>query len=161
MKKRKVLRLGHRVGLTRWVLLVGLLGNCQSHHQAETHNPADSTAHPSPLSGPAARLEKAVLATHDSVMNQMGHLVQLQREVTTRLEGADEPTKKRGLQISLQLRRADDAMMDWMNQYNGDTLRQLDQQQAVDYLKSQQQKVNAMSQQMRQSMTDAREYLKK
>ena len=141
------------------VLLTGLLvGACQSkndHHAAHHH--ADSTTH---TSGPVADLEKKILAVHDSVMPRMSDLMRLQKEVSAKLANADGSEKEKGLQISQQLKQADETMMDWMHQYKGDTLKELDQQQALDYLKIQEKKVNAMSSLMRKSLTDAEKYLK-
>ena len=137
------------------VLLSLLAGSCQSkkeehHHHEETTNSA----------GPVAELEQQVLATHDSVMNQMSDLMRFKKAVSVQLEKVtDDATKKRGLAISEQLNGADRLMMDWMHEYNGDTLKKLDQTSALAYLKDQQTKVNAVRDTMRKSLAEAKQYV--
>lgn len=50
-------------------------------------------------------------------------------------------------------------MMDWMNEYNGDTLSKLDEAKALSYLRSQQVRVLQVRDKMRRSIADARAYL--
>jgi len=107
-----------------------------------------------------ALLEKNVLAVHDSVMPLMSELMRLKKEVSTKLaESADPTIKEAGLDVSTQLEKADRGMMEWMNQYNGDTLPKLEPNKAMEYLKGQQVKVNEMSRMMRKSIADAKTYL--
>ncbi|MGM9507929.1 hypothetical protein ACS5NO_09385 [Larkinella sp. GY13] len=110
--------------------------------------------------GPVAELEKQVLAVHDSLMLQMNDLMRMQEEVSVKAEKSDTPSREKGLQVLRQLKQADEVMMDWMHQYKGDTLKQLDQEKALNYLKIQQGKVNSLSRLMRQSLADAENYLK-
>lgn len=108
-----------------------------------------------------AELEKQILAVHDSMMPQMSELLQFQKDVAAKVAESDGLAKEKGLQISQQLKNADDAMMDWMHQYKGDTLLHLGQEEALAYLKDQQEKVQAMRDLMRKSLTDAENYLRK
>jgi len=152
------------------VLLIGLfLTRCQSKPSTESeahsgHSTAQTPAKPQAV----ADLEKQVLAVHDSVMPAMSELMTLKKEVTQRLAELDGQSpsvaisqrKAQGQAVSAALTLADKAMMNWMHQYNGDTLATLNEEQAMVYLKAQRQKVNAMSQRMRQSITNAQDYLK-
>lgn len=145
-----------------FILLIGV--GCQS--KTDGHKqPEDAQA---TVVSPVAELEKAVLATHDSAMADMSELMRLEKEVKLQLTNvatqapSTEPGQRQeqGLAVSNALSKADAAMMDWMHEYNGDTLAKLDQQQAMQYLKDQQQKVNVMRQLMLESMRNAKAYLK-
>jgi hypothetical protein len=139
-------------------ILIGvslLAGSCQSKKEEHSHHDATTN-----VGGPAAELEKQVLATHDSLMNQMSDLMRLKKVVSAQVEKEnDNAAKKRGLAISEQLKGADQLMMDWMYKYNGDTLKKLDQARALAYLKDQQRKVNAVRDKMQKSLADAKHYV--
>ncbi|RRB04547.1 hypothetical protein [Larkinella rosea] len=147
------------------VLAIGFLflfnWACESNKQAETHHhhQPDSSIQTA-LPGPVAELEKDVLAIHDSLMDRMSEMMQLQEDVSLKLQKAGGQTQERGLQILQQLKETDERMTDWMHHYKGDTLPQLDEKNGVAYLKGQQAKVNKLSQRMRKSMADAQTYLK-
>lgn len=151
-------------------LLIGLfLTGCQSKPSTESDaHSGQSTAQTPARSQAVADLEKQVLAVHDSVMPAMSELMALKKEVTQQLADLDGQSpsvalnqrKAQGQAVSAALTLADKAMMNWMHQYNGDTLETLNEEQAMAYLKAQQQQVNAMSQLMRQSITNAQNYLK-
>lgn len=142
---------------------------CQSKPTSEaTTPPTDSTAQTESKSKSVADLEKQVLAVHDSVMPAMSDLMKLKKEVTQQLSELDKQPvsadirqrQAQGKAIKAALDQADQSMMDWMHRYNGDTLAKLKEQQALDYLKAEQQRVDAMSQLMRKSINDAQAYLK-
>ncbi|WP_080056378.1 hypothetical protein [Spirosoma aerolatum] len=151
-------------------LLIGLFClACQSKKlSTDAANQADSSVLIKAKSQSVADLEKQILALHDSVMPAMSDLMKLRKQVTEQLgELEKEPMsadvrqrKERALAIKAALDKADTSMMDWMHTYNGDTLVQLTEQQAMAYLKDQRQRVNAMSQLMRKSIDDAKAYLK-
>lgn len=140
--------------------LLGLLGSCQSKKQPDDHHHYHTASDSGQTTGPVAELEKQVLAVHDSMMLQMTDFMRIQEEVSVKVEKSDRPSREKGQQVLRQLKQADEVMMDWMHQYKGDTLQQLDHEKALDYLKIQQEKVNSLSRLMRQSLTDAQNYLK-
>ena len=143
---------------------------CQSKPSSETttHEAMESTAQTVTKPQPVASLEKQILAVHDSVMPAMSDLIKLKKEVIQQLTELDKQAvsanvrqrKQQGMAVKTALDHADQSMMNWMHQYNGDTLAKLNEQQALAYLKDQQQRVSAMSQLMRKSITDAQAYLK-
>lgn len=141
--------------ITGLLVVVSLLaGSCQSKKEEHSHHDDTTNAVRA-----VAELEQQVLATHDSVMNQMSELMRLKKVVSAQLEKVtDNAAKKRGLAISEQLDQADHLMMDWMHEYNGDTLKKLDQARALAYLKDQQTKVNAVRDTMQKSLADANHY---
>lgn len=142
--------------LTGVLLVVSLLaGSCQS--KTKEHSHPDGTTN---AAGPVAELEQQVLATHDSVMTQMSELMRLKKVVSAQLEkAADDAARKQGQVVREQLEGADRLMMDWMHEYNGDTLKKLDQTQGLVYLKDQQTKVNTVREAMRKSLADAKQYV--
>ena len=141
-------------------ILVGLAllaGSCPSKTGEHSHPAAE---HEATATGPVADLEKQVLATHDSMMPQMSELMRLEKAVSVHLKKtSDEAEKKRGMAIREQLDGADQLMMDWMHEYNGDTLKKLDQTKALAYLREQQTKVNTVRDTMRKRMAEAKRYL--
>ncbi|CAN5487957.1 hypothetical protein BH09BAC4_BH09BAC4_24690 [soil metagenome] len=142
--------------ITGILLALSLLaGSCQS--KTKEHSHPDGTTN---AAGPVAELEKQVLATHDSVMTQMSELMRLKKVVSAQLEKVkDAAARKQGLIVRAQLEGADQLMMDWMHEYNGDTLKKLDQTQGLVYLKDQQTKVNTVREAMRKSLADAKQYV--
>ncbi len=143
-------------------ILVGLAllaGSCQP-KTSEHHHPDTEQVTTATVANPVAELETQVLATHDSVMAQMSELMRLKKAVSTQLEKVnDKAGKKQGLVINEQLDGADQLMMDWMHEYNGDTLKKLDQAKALVYLKDQQAKVNTVRDAMQKSITNAERYI--
>lgn len=104
---------------------------------------------------PAKQLEEAVMAQHDSSMKLMGDIVRLKKQVSEKAAGAAA-----GKVLVDSLTGANDAMMNWMNQYNGDTLGKLDQAKALDYLNSQKKSIDQVQQRMKKSIADASQYVK-
>lgn len=141
---------------------------CQSKSSTETVDQPDSTGQISAKPQAVADLEKQILAVHDSVMPAMSDLIELKKQVIEQLSELEkEPTSSEARRQKEQLRavkaaldKADASMMDWMHTYDGDTLTKLREDQALAYLKDQQQRVKAMSQLMRKSIDDAKAYLK-
>lgn len=150
------------------LLLAGLsLAGCQSNHNHTATTGPDSSTVSAAKPESVADLEKKILAVHDSVMPAMSDLIRLKKEVAQHLTGLDQQPasveirqqKEKGLALKAALEQADQAMMDWMHTYNGDTLSSLDESNALAYLREQQLRVQAMREQMRKSISDAQAYL--
>lgn len=143
------------------LLLLALLTMAACQSKTNEHNHADhAQATEAGSKEPLAKLEQEVMAVHDSAMNQMSDIMRLKKQVTAKAsQTSEQGTKSRGETLKTQLDEADRAMMDWMHQYNGDTLGKLDQAKALDYLRDQQTKVNAVHDQMRRSIAEANTYL--
>lgn len=142
---------------------------CQSNSSTGSEgSSAESTEQATPSSSAIADVEKQIMAVHDSVMPAMSDLMRLRKQINQQLTELDaKPAskeltqrKEQGQNLTAELTKAEEGMMDWMHQYNGDTLKTLSEDKALDYLKDQHQKVNTMSQLMRKSITDAQTYLK-
>ncbi|GAA4455471.1 hypothetical protein GCM10023189_23320 [Nibrella saemangeumensis] len=118
--------------------------------------------------------EKEVLAIHDEVMPRLDSVMVLRKQITQRIDSLDkaggstqaasatlrtDDEKSQLMLLSQRLREADSLMMDWMSRYNGDTLKQLDQAQAVQYLEQEKEKITNVKDKINSSIADARRYL--
>lgn len=137
--------------------LILLAVSCQSGPQSDQHQHTAAQT----TKNPVANLEQQIMAVHDSVMPRMSDLLRLKKEVAAKADKSTQgAVKEEGVAIRSQLDQADNAMMDWMHQYNGDTLGKLDQAKAVEYLNDQQAKINKIRDQTEKSISDAQKYLK-
>lgn len=67
----------------------------------------------------AAKLEQEIMDIHDSVMPEMSHVLRLRREISQLMETPAPVSAKDSLQqVSYQLTKADQEMMNWMHQYH-------------------------------------------
>lgn len=136
-----------------FALFFFLLSACQSRqNEREDHTGAQK--------GPVAVLEDQVLAIHDSIMPAMSELLKLKKAVAAQTQKQpQERVREQGRAIGRRLDEADEGMMSWMNQYDGDSLRKLDEAKALAYLRDQHIRVLRVRDQMRQSIIDAQAYL--
>jgi len=124
-----------------------------------------------PKESGVARLETEVMALHDRVMPRTDELIDLKSQVSARLNALDslaktgqlppdrEARRREGLAVSLALTEADNAMSDWMNQYNADSLKTLDEAGAEAYLLGEKKKIEAVQKQYDTSIERAKKYL--
>ncbi len=132
---------------------------CQSKNEQHEHHHEHATSEVAATDS-VGRLEQEILAIHDSIMPHMSELMRLKKAVSAKIEAAkDDAGRKDGLAVSSELEQADQAMMSWMNQYNGDTLKKLEPAQAMTYLRDQHGKVKDMSQIMQVSIDHAKAYV--
>ncbi|AYQ33181.1 hypothetical protein [Runella sp. SP2] len=125
-----------------------------------------------PQKDQATKLEKEVMMIHDAVMPKMGELISLESAISKRIAQLDSITQsnpsdtssqsslKKAFQLSGQLKKADDGMMDWMHQYKGDSLKKLAPEEAIKALTQEKIKIEQVSDDMLKSMEDAQKYLK-
>ena len=145
------------------LLLITVIGqSCGLPNGDKSHNHGARHEHATGSSQSAtAALEGEVLAIHDSVMPKMSDIMRLKKAVSAKVEQADQATlKQRGLTLRRQLDEADRAMMDWMHQYNADTLAKLDQAKATEYLRAEKVKIERVQTQMQTSIAGAEEFVK-
>jgi hypothetical protein len=113
-----------------------------------------------------------LMAIHDSIMPAMGTIMNLKQSVSADIlitdsliavRSTDALKKQKALALDIQIRldEADRAMMDWMHQYKGDTLKKLDSAQATAYISDQKQKIVAVRDLMQKSIADAKLYVSK
>lgn len=145
--------------LTIAVLITLLAGACQANTGSSTHQmpTADETA----TTEQVAQLEGQVMAVHDQVMPLMSELMRLKKSVSAKVDTSRTGDRKQqGVVLGQQLGQAGEAMMNWMQQYNSDTLAKLNPAQRTRYLQSQQTKINEVRDQMRQRIADAKKFLR-
>ena len=116
------------------------------------------------------KLEKEVFSIHDEVMPQSSKLMELQEQISQDVATTDslvkrnlnptlEKRKADGLAIAEALKDADAAMMDWMHNYQGDSLKTLKVAAAMPYLETEKTKINVVRDKMLQSMNRAQKFL--
>lgn len=125
-----------------------------------------------PQKDQAEKLEKEVMMIHDAVMPKMGQLVSLESAISKRITQLDsiaqknpkdtsaQASLKKALQLSTQLKKADDGMMDWMHQYKGDSLKKLAPEEAIKALTNEKIKIEQVSDDMLKSIENAQKLLK-
>ncbi|XWW44650.1 viral A-type inclusion protein [Fibrella sp. USSR17] len=121
---------------------------------------------------PVDKAQKEVLALHDEVMPRIDDIMKLKKELNGKLTALDSmrgtPTetvrideqKAQVRQLVRHLIEADRLMMDWMDQYKGDTLKKLPEADALRYLAEQKQLINNAKAKIDQSIAQSQNYLK-
>lgn len=139
-----------------------LLGSC-----ATKESSTESTT----SGDPVAELEAGVMASHDSTMGHMDDIMRLRKAVRKKLAVTDsllklgkkdaalQTDRERGEAIANDLNAADKGMMDWMHGYSVDTLKKLDQQKAMEYLKAEKAKIDKVNELTKKSLADAASYV--
>jgi hypothetical protein len=116
--------------------------------------------------------EKEVFVIHDEVMPKMGQLMDLKTGLSKEIATIDSLTKisandslqkrkEEALALSLALTEADEGMMDWMHNYNGDSLKALSDTEALNAMSAEKTKISAVREKMIAGIKKAEEFLKK
>ncbi len=116
--------------------------------------------------------EKEVFVIHDEVMPKMGQLMDLKTGLSKEIAAIDSLTKisandslqkrkEEALALSLALTEADEGMMDWMHNYNGDSLKALSDTEALNAMSAEKTKISAVREKMIAGIKKAEEFLKK
>jgi hypothetical protein len=116
--------------------------------------------------------EKDVFVIHDEIMPQMGQLMEykstLSKEITVldsllKINANDslQKRKEEALALSSTLQEADKGMMDWMHDYNGDSLKTLSSDEALKAMAAEKAKISAVREKMKEGMDKAAQFLKK
>lgn len=116
--------------------------------------------------------EKEVFVIHDEVMPKLGQLMEykeaLSKEITSldsllKIKTIDslQKRKEEALALSTSLQEADKGMMDWMHDYNGDSLKTLPGDEALKAMNAEKTKIGTVRDKMLESMSKAAQFLKK
>ncbi|MEI7585297.1 viral A-type inclusion protein [Runella sp.] len=116
--------------------------------------------------------EKEVFVIHDEVMPKIGQLMEykeaLSKEITSldsllKIKSIDslQKRKEEALALSSSLQDADKGMMDWMHDYNGDSLKTLSGDEALKAMNAEKAKIGAVRDKMLESMGKTAQLLKK
>jgi hypothetical protein len=122
--------------------------------------------------GSVEQTEKEVFVIHDEVMPKMGQLMELKTGLSKEISAIDslvkitpndslQKRKEEALALSVALTEADQGMMNWMHDYNGDSLKALSGEEAVKAMNAEKTKISAVRDKMLESMAKAEQFLKK
>jgi len=95
---------------------------------------------------------ESVMFVHDEVMPEMSTINKLRRQIKKLPNQNAETTD-----LIQKLEAADDSMMDWMQTFNLDRKSEIHNQ--LEYLDSEQEKINKVSKDMKESIAAAKAYL--
>lgn len=113
------------------------------------------------------KLEAEVMAVHDEIMPKMGDIMALKEGLAANLKKTDSTSanyrkiKQETDSLSYLLTDSDNGMMDWMDQYNADTLKAISAEDASKYLLDQKLKINIVKQSTIKNIDVVKAYLKK
>jgi len=94
----------------------------------------------------AIKLEKTILAIHDTVMPRMGEIVALRKSIEQLIQLDSTKVSTDSLTIVLKtVIKADKDMMDWMHQYKSPNMKS---DTAISYLTNQFNKINKVEEQI-------------
>lgn len=153
------------------ILALFILAGCNSENKDSSHtDTTNAHDHGSHAAGDPRVAE--VMAIHDSIMPQMGAIMDLKQKITANLKTTDsllvvkstdvlKKRKEEAFTLHIQLDKADKEMMNWMHQYKADTLEKLGDSEATAYIADQKQKIETVRNQMNKGIADARAFLDK
>jgi hypothetical protein len=117
--------------------------------------------------GEVEKLEAEVMAVHDEIMPKMGDIMSLKEDLIANLKKVDSTStnypklKQETDSLSYLLTDADNGMMDWMDEYNADTLAAISSEEGAKYLLKQKTKINSVKEVTLKNIDAVKKYLKK
>ncbi|WP_460638306.1 hypothetical protein [Larkinella harenae] len=114
------------------------------------------------------KMQDQVMVVHDEVMPRTGELMDLKEKISLRIDSlskitpsseATQTRQQQGIAINQALTAADSVMYDWMNNYNADTLRGMDETQAKSYLDEELKKITVIKTQINDGINQAKKFL--
>lgn len=156
------------------ILALLILAGCNSENKDSSHSDTTKThehsGHGSHVAGDPRVAE--VMAIHDSIMPQMSAIMDLKQKITASLKTTDslltvkstdvlKKRKEEAFALHIQLENADKEMMNWMHQYQADTLEKLGDEKATEYIADQKQKIVTVREKMNKSIREARAFIDK
>lgn len=112
-------------------------------------------------------LQDEVMAIHDVVMPKMGEIMSLKEQLNTSLAANDSTKANYGAvkvasdSLTNLLTEADNKMMDWMDEYNADTLKAISVEDGIKYLMEEKSKITAVKELTDKNIEAVKQYLKK
>lgn len=156
------------------LLALLILAGCNSEHKetadTDTTSAHDHSGHSTHEMGDPRVAE--VMAIHDSIMPQMGTIMNLKQKITTDLKTTDsllavkssdvlKKRKETAFALHIQLDKADKEMMNWMHQYKADTLDKLGKEELTTYIADQKVKIETVRDQMNKIISEATAFFDK
>jgi hypothetical protein len=133
------------------LFIIALLLSCNTQNQGNNFDKA----------------ENEVMAIHDEIMPKMGEIMELKSNLKEKLKAIDSTSKEFGIlkpkidSLNWLLDQAENGMMDWMSQYDADSLKALSKEEGIKYLTSQKMKIDSVKQMTLQNLEKVKQYLGK
>jgi hypothetical protein len=119
--------------------------------------------------------ENDVFAIHDKLMPKMDDIMKMRKQLKQRITSLDslkesgsatatvrvDEEREQAIRLRRDLDVADSLMMNWMDQYNGDTLQKLSSNEALRYLSAQKDQINDVNSKIKTSLDQAGQFLGK
>jgi hypothetical protein len=113
------------------------------------------------------KMEDEVMAIHDEVMPKMGDIMSMKEALKKNIAAIDSNSvgyaavKAQSDSLSYLLVKSDDQMMDWMNDYNPDTLVTIKPEEGMKYLEEQKAILNQIKESTNKNLDAVKSFLKK
>lgn len=115
---------------------------------------------------------KELMAIHDSIMPAMETIMELKKKIALNITQTDSllaaksttaltSRKAAATKVQKQLELADEEMMNWMHQYDADTLDKMDATTATGYISIQKSKIETVRELMSKSIEEAKLFIEK
>jgi hypothetical protein len=115
----------------------------------------------------SSKLSEEVMAVHDEIMPKMSEIMDLKTQLSDSLKAVDSTSvqfpiiKQQTDSLNRLLDAADNAMMDWMNQYKPDTLETISAEEGSKYLTDQKNKIMAVRDITLKNLAPVKQFLNK
>ncbi len=119
----------------------------------------------------ALELETEVMQMHDEVMPKLDEIMSLKAQLSKRIQHADSlqnegisgnsiaEDRMKSVDMNQKLNQSDKMMMDWMNNYRGDSAKKLKPQEAVLYFETEKKKMTDIKEFTLKSIQEAKTFL--
>ena len=106
------------------------------------------------------KMQAEVMVIHDEVMPEMDNLMKLKNQLKNKIARFDSTggSTNELNQLVKQLDEADEAMMQWMRNYK-DPSPEMNEEQALEYLRAQKESISEVKKQINMSKAEAKEAL--
>jgi hypothetical protein len=114
------------------------------------------------------QIQDQVMVVHDEVMPRTGELMDLKEKISHQIDSLSkispasasiQARQEEGVKINKSLTESDSLMYAWMNHYNADSVKGLDETQAKAYLDLELKKINDVKEKINGGITQAKKFL--
>lgn len=104
------------------------------------------------------KLKSETIAIHDEVMPKMDDVMKLKKSLREAKDSVSTEENQTIQELIISLEESDKAMMNWMRNYNPQ-MEDMTDGEKIEYLKNQKSSIQEVSEQMKNSISDAKNYL--
>ncbi|WP_138992160.1 hypothetical protein [Larkinella sp. C7] len=114
------------------------------------------------------QMQDQVMVVHDEIMPRTDDLMDLKEKISHQIDSLSKITpasasvkarQEEGLTINKSLTETDSLMFAWMNHYNADTVKGMDEKQAKAYLDLELKKISEVKAKINSGITQAKKFL--